>query len=266
MKNFNKIILPEINDIACLFSPIGLSEMDKVEFMNRTDTKYLLSARILPRLLKAAIGKYQILEINQLRNFSYRTTYFDTEDQSFFREHLKGKLNRYKVRHRVYESTGIAFLEIKFKSNKKRTIKCRIKNQLDEGHFNEQALQFLSTNLAMDVNKLVPILENRFNRLTLVSNENKERITIDFNLSFRNFNGKSEELPYLAIVELKREGFTCQSPFISLLKQFEIRESGFSKYCIGNAMLHDLPLKNALKPKFIKLNKLKNEYDLFFVA
>ena len=268
MKNFDKIILPELVNITSEFKPISLKEMDEVEFMNRTDTKYILSARQLPALLKEASNQYQILEINKERNFSYRTTYFDTEDYHFFREHMKGKLNRFKVRHRVYEATGISFLEIKFKSNKRRTIKWRIRNEwsLKDKSFNQDAVQFLTENISIDADHLKPILENNFNRFTLVNNNNKERITIDFNLAFKDFNGKEESLPYLAIAELKREGFTCQSPFISILKKFELRESGFSKYLIGNALLYNHEYLNALKPKFLKLDKLKNDYDLFIVA
>lgn len=268
MKNFNKKILPELQSIAKEFTPISLGEMDEVQFLNRTDTKYVLSATQLADLLKDASDKYKMLEIEGERSMSYRTTYFDTEEYHFFREHLKGKLNRFKVRHRVYEISGISFLEVKFKSNKKRTIKWRIKNDWSKnsGDFNEEAVKFLSENITVHPEKLRPVLENRFNRFTLVNNIDKERITIDFNLSFKDFEGTHEKLPFLAIVELKREGFTCQSPFISLLKKYQIRESGFSKYCIGNALLYDHEYLNSLKPKFLKLNKLKNDYDFFVVA
>ncbi|MBN2165096.1 MAG: polyphosphate polymerase domain-containing protein [Marinilabiliaceae bacterium] len=268
MKNFEKIILPELLNIADSFSPITLGEMDEVQFMNRTDTKFVLSARQLPALLKDAAERYRMLEIEGERSLAYKTTYFDTEDYHFFREHLKGKLNRFKVRHRVYEVSGISFLEVKFKSNKKRTIKWRIKNKWtkEDENLNEEAVKFLSENITVDPEKLKPVLENNFKRFTLVNNKDKERVTIDFNLSFKDFNGKHEHLPYIAIVELKREGFTCQSPFISLLKKYELRESGFSKYCVGNAILYDHEYLNALKPKFLQLNKLKDDYDFFVVA
>jgi hypothetical protein len=268
MKNFERIILPELLNIASTFTPIGLKEMDEVAFMNRTDTKYVLSARHLPALLKMASEKYKMLEIDQLRNLPYLTTYFDTNENHFFWDSLRGKLNRCKVRHRVYETSGIAFLEVKFKSNKRRTIKWRIKNNWTQEQmgFNPEAVKFLSENITVDADQLKPILENKFTRFTLVNNADKERITIDFNMSFKDMNNKVEALPYIAIVELKREGLTCQSPFITLLKQFNIRESSFSKYCIGSALLYQHEYTNALKPNFLKLNKLKDDYDLFVVA
>lgn len=265
MKKLSKLI-PQINQLVQEFRPISLSEMDEVAFLNRTDTKFLMPTYRLPELLKLAQADYQVLEIDYMRDFSYKTIYFDTDDFSLFKIHQTGKMNRYKIRHRTYEATGIAFLEIKFKSNKNRTLKWRINNYLHNGDLNEQGRGFLEDKLNLNTVELKPVLENHFNRITLVSNEYKERITLDFNLSFSNEAGVERHLPYLGIVELKRDGFSNQSPFITLLRQFQIREGGVSKYCVGTALLYDLPNYNALKPKFLKLNKLKNEYDVFTVA
>jgi hypothetical protein len=265
MKKLNEI-LPKVDLIVSHFEPIGLSQMDQVEFMNRTDTKFLMPSVFLPQLLKVASENYQVLEIDGLRNFSYRTMYFDTPDFFLYQKHMKGKMNRYKVRHRLYEATDTAYLEIKLKTNKKRTVKIRIKNNLDDGQINDTGLDFLSANLDFDPSELRPMVENRFNRITLVSNANKERVTIDFNLSFASPNGNEKHLPYVAIIELKRDGFSSQSPFISILKQLNVRESSFSKYCVGSALLYDLPNQNRLKPKFLQLNKLRNDYNLVTVA
>jgi hypothetical protein len=265
MKKLNNL-LPLVNDLVRQYQPISLDEMDEVAFLNRTDTKFLMPTYRLPDLLRAASSTYQVLEINGMRDFAYRTVYFDTDDFSLFRVHLAGKMNRYKIRHRTYLATDTSYLEIKFKSNKNRTIKWRIKNRMDSGELNEQGEAFIKDRLNVSAKGFKPVIENHFNRITLVSNATKERITLDFNLSFENTAGKQCHLPYLAIVELKRDGFSNQSPFITLLKQFQIREGGVSKYCIGSALLYDLPLLNALKPKLLKLNKLKNDYDLFTVA
>ena len=43
--------------------------------------------------------------------------------------HQNKKLNRYKIRQREYLISDISFFEIKFKSNKGRTIKKRIKTK-----------------------------------------------------------------------------------------------------------------------------------------
>lgn len=265
MKKLSEV-LPLVEQIVCGFKPISLAEMDEVEFMNRTDTKFLMPSMKLPQLLRMASEHYQVLEIEGMRNFRYRTMYFDTKDFFLYEKHMKGKMNRYKIRHRMYEATGVSFLEIKLKNNKNRTVKWRIKNRLNNGLLDDNGLAFLAKNIEIDPNELCPMVENQFNRITLVSNKHKERVTIDFNLGFSSPQGATRALPYLAIVELKREGFSCQSPFISLLKQHNIRESGFSKYCIGSALLYDLPNQNQLKPKFLKLNKLKHDNNLVTVA
>jgi len=253
----------EISNLLNEFSPISLEEMDCVELMNRTDTKYIFSSHKLPLILERAANIYRILEIKHKRIFSYSTTYLDTANYMFFNQQMSGKLNRHKVRYRIYEASGTSYLEVKRKTNKNRTIKWRIQNRITNEGCDNHAKQFVQNLIELKNFNLKPILINRFDRLTLVNFDPLERVTIDHNLSFSDGNGKTVHLPFLGIVELKREGYTNNSPFINMLKDMEIRSSGFSKYCIGGAMLYDLPRKNMLKPKFLKLNKIENEYDKF---
>src|SRR5512145_2468423 len=99
----------DLDKILESFTPISLEEMDAVALMNRTDVKFIFPSAQLPVVLEKAPELYKILEINSLRKFAYTTTYLDTEDFRFFRHHISGKLNRYKVRYRVYETTGTSF-------------------------------------------------------------------------------------------------------------------------------------------------------------
>ena len=251
------------DDIAKIlerFDPIGLEKMDSVRLMNRTDTKYVFSIHKLPALLKLAIGKYQILEMDHKRDFIYNTIYMDTPEFLFYFQHIKGKLQRFKVRFRVYESSGNSFLEVKCKTNKNQTIKHRIKNSLTRGCFDAQARRFLHDSIPFDPEDLRPLLTTSFVRLTLVGLETLERITIDYNLSFSNDSGKVVELPFLAIAELKRTDINNRSPFCQIIRELKIRETGFSKYCIGNNLLYDLPRKNLLKPKLLLMDKIENEF------
>ncbi|HEX3009663.1 MAG TPA: VTC domain-containing protein [Bacteroidales bacterium] len=121
------IIQEHIKKCLSAFEPIDLKEMDSVELMNRTDTKYVFNLQLLPEILDEAKSRYRVLEINNDRFFTYKTTYYDTSDYELFNNHVLGRLNRHKIRHRTYESTGVSYLEVKFKSNKDRTIKWRIK-------------------------------------------------------------------------------------------------------------------------------------------
>jgi hypothetical protein len=249
-----------INALSSL-DPIGLEAMGSVKLMNRFDTKYLFSVRKLADLIYHLDGKYKVLDIGSLRVFPYHTTYMDTTDYLFYNQHVRGELERHKIRYRKYESTGNSFLEIKRKTNKRRTIKWRIENKLLSGSFDDQAITFISEHLSVNSLMVKPVLINRFTRATLIGLESKERITIDYNISFSEpNNGIQAEMPYLTIVELKKEGYSPSSPFNNLIKQLNIYPTGFSKYCTGNAILNDVLRRNRIKPKLLLLNKIENEY------
>ena len=241
------------------YTPITLEEMDTVKLMNRTDTKFLMPKTKLAELLEMAKESYSVCEINGGRILPYETTYMDTKDLMFFRQHLNGKLNRHKMRYRTYLTSNISFFEIKFKTNKERTIKWRIPNKLEDKP-EDEVYDFMNSRTNYDLEKVVPALHNNFDRITLVGLKTKERITIDFNLKFENLEGNKTELEFLAIAELKREGYTNNSPFIEMAKKLGIRNYGFSKYCVGTGLLTEYDKKNILKPKFLLLNKIQNEY------
>ncbi len=248
-----------ICDLLQQFRPIGLKQMNGVEFMNRRDTKYIFPCWKLPALLSMLKDNYHILEINKVRDMIYKTTYLDTQEHTFFNHQAKGKLARHKIRYRTYESTGTTFLEVKRKNNKHRTIKWRIQNDLIDEKYSYTARNFLKGFIPDEFDRIFPVLNNRFTRITLVSLECKERVTIDYGISFSNKKGASLHLPFLAIAELKKEGHTNQSPLAIKMKTNEIRPHGFSKYCIGSALLYDLPRNKAFKPNILLLKKIENE-------
>lgn len=253
--------LPNIDSALSLINPISLDEMISVPLMNRTDTKFVFSVSRLPDLINLIDGRYRVLEIDHLRTFPYNTTYLDTPEYLFYNQHITGKLERHKIRYRRYETTGTSFLEIKKKTNKRRTIKYRIENNLLQGSFDDPAVNFINEHSPINSMLIKPVLINRFTRATLIRLESKERITIDFNISFTELtNGEQIEMPYLTIVELKKESGTAFSPFNNLIKQLGIYPTGFSKYCIGNAILNDVLRKNRIKPKLLLLKKIENEY------
>ena len=253
--------LTEIQNILNSFSQISLEEMDSIRLMNRMDTKYVFSAGLLLNIVSTLTDSYKILEIGQKRDFLYNSRYLDTEEMLFYLQHVTGKLARHKIRFRKYESTGTTFLEIKRKTNKNRTVKWRIENNSDAFNLDDSALNFINKHIPFNSFVLKPTLENRFTRITLAGFDTRERITFDFNMSFSSLNGEEVELPYLAIAELKSEGFPSWSPFVLSAKKLGIKPTGFSKYCMGNAILLNLPKKNILKEKILLLNKIENEYS-----
>lgn len=241
------------------FEPISLKEMDSVELMNRIDSKFIFNINQLPEMLEESGHYFKVLEINGERIFNYVTTYYDTPEFSLFNNHLSGKLNRHKIRHRTYESTGVSYLEVKFKTNKNRTIKWRIKNEMN-GNFNKKATEFLFDHAKMKADSLNAVVTNSFKRITLVNINDKTRVTLDFDIQFKLSDSQQKALPYLAIAEIKQEGKNNNAFFIQLLKKKGIRESGFSKYCVGNALLYNHPA-NTLKPKLLQLKRIEKQNE-----
>jgi len=252
-----------VNSILNSFSPVSLGELDSVRLMNRIDTKFVFSAGLFPDFLCSLVNSYRILEIDQKRNFLYNTKYLDTEDMLFYLQHVTGKLERHKIRFRTYESSGLSFFEIKKKTNKNRTVKWRIEDTFNTDYRDEKATFFIRKHIPFSSFTLQPGIENKFNRVTLVGAETKERITFDHCISFSSQNGNNAELPFLAIAEIKSDGYPSSSPFMLAAKKMGIRSTAFSKYCIGNILLRDLPKKNILKQKILLLNKIENEYSRF---
>lgn len=242
-------------------NPVNLDEITEVRLMNRLEIKYVFKASRLFDLLSLLDNHYQVLEISDLRTLPYSTTYLDTAGYFFYNQHVRGKFDRHKIRYRQYMTTGESFLEIKRKTNKGRTIKRRIEYNPLSDSFSPEAVGFIQEYLPISSTLLRPALINRFTRITLIGFELKERITIDFDISFlRPDNMESIDLPFLAIAELKKEVYSDSSHFKRVIKQLNIYPTAFSKYCVGSVLLNDTLKKNMIKPKLLLLNKLDNEY------
>ncbi len=244
------------------FNPISLEETSSVKLMNRTDTKFIFHIDKLESILKKASKDYRILEVNNTKLASYNTIYFETDNFQMYNAHHQGKKNRYKIRKRKYVESQINFLEIKFKSNKGKTIKKRIKlNNFDE-HFSKETEEFIIKNSPVNPNSLKAKLYIDFSRITLVSTEKKERITIDTGLIFNN-NSEDAELKSLVIAEVKKEGFAGTTEFAKILKSEKIYSAKISKYCTGTILLNKNLKFNRFKPLFLNLNKITNGSNNF---
>ena len=76
----------------------------------------------------------------------YRSLYYDTVDRQFFLDHHNERVNRYKVRFREYVNSGLSFLEVKCKNNKKKTIKNRIQvDAISSDGLSEEQKQYIDT-------------------------------------------------------------------------------------------------------------------------
>jgi hypothetical protein len=247
----------ELSNILQSFAPISLKEMDGVELMNRTDTKFMTSMSELISILKTLPDSYRVLEVNGLRQSSYETLYYDTPDFLFYRRHHSGKKNRYKIRKRSYVDSNLNFLEVKFKSNKDRTIKDRTKLPSIEENLIDTEKDFIEgeTHLGLE---LVPKLWNSFKRITLVNQALPERLTIDCDLSFKHEDSESQ-MKGLVICEVKQEKQNRRSPFMQEVKRRMIRAESISKYCLGVALLYPTVKSNSFKSKLLKIKKIEND-------
>lgn len=239
------------------FNSISLSEMDTVKLMNRIDTKYVLSRELLPAILERINKDYSILEIDGERVFQYNSLYYDTDANYMYLAHHNGKLNRFKIRFRNYVASELCFLEIKYKFKGSRTIKHRTKIKAIETDLSDRSIEFINKYTPFKENKLEPKIYTNFSRMTLVSKELTERVTIDLDLNFK-FNGDAKKLDNTVIIELKRDGNSRSSNLVDALNHFRIFPQGFSKYCIGRALVENNLKRNNFKERIIKINKINN--------
>jgi hypothetical protein len=248
----NQHVLDKLNQ----FNSITLPEMDGVKLMDRTDTKFTFNINELPVILEEAKNYYRILDIQGNRISRYKTLYFDTQDFDLYNEHHCGKLNRYKIRHRTYVESNIGFLEVKFKNNKGRTLKTRIKEievpELNTG----KAFEFLKKTLPFDPLILLPKIWINYSRITLVNRISAERLTLDLSLEFEK-DGKTELLDQLVIAEVKQDS-KIASPFVTMMRNKHIREGSISKYCFGVASSYTEVKKNNFKGKLSNVKKIIN--------
>lgn len=247
----------DFREVLNNFDKITLAEMDSVKLMDRTDTKFTFREDQLSYILQTMQDKYKSLEINEKRLATYHTLYYDTKQLDLYIRHHNGLLNRYKVRHRTYVDSNLGFLEVKFKNNKERTIKTRIKKRDVPLEFSGDTEDFLKQETPFSPQVLVPVVWVNYKRITLVSKTTPERLTIDTGLEFVK-DGRTIKMKNLVIAEVKQDK-KQGSEFIKLMKQLHIREGGISKYCLAIVNTQDKIKKNSFKPKLITLQKVLND-------
>ena len=207
---------------------ISLQEVKEIKLMNRIDKKYIINFDQFCSLINYITNNFYILSEENNTLFKYHSIYFDTPNMDMQKDHINKVKHRQKIRIREY-STGEKYLEIKEKNNSEFTKKKRIpvtSYSLD----GEQ--QWIDENLIYDTKNLNKKLDIVFNRMTLVSLDKKERVTIDFGITFYNYLTKKKERISDIIVEVKKPTEE-KTNFELVLNLLGIEEQGFSKYNIG---------------------------------
>lgn len=254
------LIETEIKDIG--IASISLSDVGNAQFMRRVDNKYIIPASEALELLTSIKEHYYIVENNGFLIPEYLSEYFDTQEMAMYLDHHNQRGKRYKIRIRQYTASGDTFLEIKLRIPSGETLKKRI--ELDNPSIHNPAVrEFIESKSPYQADTLQKILITRFNRITLVATDYNERVTMDFNINLQSATKHSSVNIFdTCIVESKRNKYSPGSKISEFLKRKGYRSSGFSKYSIGCALLHDDIKKNNFKAIIHQLKKQYHENTL----
>ncbi len=245
----------KINSLLFQYTHTTLDELAEAALLERKERKYLISSEQAADIIEKFKDDYYVLQIESQRVGRYETLYFDTDDMMIYMQHHNGRKNRYKLRSRLYASTGISFMEVKHKVNTGKTKKSRIETEKMVLDITPDLNEFLSNNFPYCPEEFHPQILNTYNRVTLVAKDHSERITIDFDLTFSHY-GETVKLPKIAVVELKTGKRIDASPFEHMMREIHVRSTSFSKYCIGVALLFPNVKKNRFKSKIMQIKRM----------
>ena len=231
--------------------------MDSIKLMERVDTKYVFEVNLLSGFLNQLASSYRLLDIEGSRLFNYESLYYDTPSFDLYQRHHQGKMNRFKIRFRKYVESNLSFFEVKYKNNKGRTIKKRIKQDQIAKKINCDTQLFLQKHSPINACELEAKMFVNYKRLTLVNHNLTERVTVDLDLNYIDLNENETSFNNLAIIEIKQDK-AHRSEAALLLKRNHIREGSISKYCLGAATLFPGVRRNNFKSKINQLNKIQH--------
>lgn len=236
----------------------------KSELMEREESKYLLHINQLPWILADLQDQYDILEINNLRQFTYENVYFDTDDYFFYHQHLNQQKSRTKIRTRKYVDSHLDFVEYKQKIDKVIKKERITIGEEEFWHTSPETIAFLESCFNKYYNKekkfkLAPALRNQYKRITLCHKTQKERVTIDMQIAYSEAKSKENTLMlnHLVIIECKHAE---KKPFFeSIMKEKNIPQVSLcSKYCLGTYYLWKTKNYKSFLPTIIYIDTLKN--------
>jgi len=238
------------------FDGVGWREISDPTASNRVDSKFIVPAGLVPELLERAGRHYRVVEVEGIRLATYVTRYFDTPDFQLYHAHHSGRTPRYKVRIREYATTGDRYLEVKRKrAAGGRTQKERIHLEDGEASPVQRLLRddLLAVGHMVDPSQLGARMTTQYQRVTLVSTDVAERVTIDLVLTCQQ-RDRARTYPAVAIVEVKQT-VRSRTPITETLSAMNLHRRSISKYCIGVAALVPDVKTNLFKPVFRYLDR-----------
>lgn len=236
--------------------------------MNRFDTKFIVSESSLNGILEGLQYDYSILEINGDRIFNYSNIYYDDENFYFYYQHHNNVSNRLKIRSRYYLEAQKLFFEIKQKLSTQKTLKLRHETTNLDFYENLNSninIEFIEKNL--NGLKLEEKILVKYKRITLVSQDSNEKITIDTELKFNRKNldlnkiDDTFDLPLekVVVIEVKQEKANYNTKIFQILRSLNYKaDISFSKYCIGLLVTGENLKYNIFKPTLRQIELIKN--------
>jgi hypothetical protein len=249
----------DIDWLTVPLNGIGLDTLNqRAAMMSRIDNKYVVPAERLQSIVPDLAARFDILEIDRRRAFTYATRYYDDADRSAYYEHHKGIRKGFKVRVRRYLEAGLCYLEVKVKGQRGMTEKYRMPyDPAALGWLTPEAATFAADTYEGQYGKpfgyaLEPSLDVQYRRITLVAKDGGERMTIDTDLRFASGESRRNTGQRVFIVETKStNGRGLADKMLRRVHERPTRKC--SKYCIGMAALGQVSRWNRFLPAMRKL-------------
>lgn len=246
---------PGYPDAWAGFKRVSSGDLPPVRLRRRNTVKYIIPCDKLPEFLDTMKVDFSLVEREGEILRRTELQYFDTPVFSFYRDHINGKLNRIKIRSRRVNLENVHVLEVWKRKNKGEMVKkCYPADSL--GGLILQRPKLGKYFPDSDTPELVPALDCRFDRLTFIRKDGRERITLDVGLTFMNPGDEDRVISFseVAILEVRRKKYV-KSFLSQWLKTTGFRKSNISKYCLGISRIYPGLKSNTYKSVLRNIEK-----------
>ena len=232
-------------DIVHTLPALTLDEVDeRAALQTRVDRKYVVRPHTWGDVLGSLPRTPSVLQIEGRRSFRYASTYYDTSDLDSFRDAVRRRPHRYKVRTRHYLDTGSVAVEVKTRAPSGATAKSREWLHPDargaDGLLPEAAASFAAgfERIGDKAHLLAETLTTSYERVTLVTAD--ARVTVDRHIAAADAHGRRMDYGDVLIVETKSAG--AAGDVDRALWASGVRPASISKYGTSLAALRpELP-------------------------
>lgn len=215
---------------------------DGAALQTRYDRKFLVERDRVAELVIGLGDHLRVLESAGTRLTTATTSYFDTSTLRTYQDHLQRRRRRFKIRTRHYGDPTSAMLELKVKGARGQTIKHRWPHPAScPERLDAAARGILTDALHAAYTQALPdglelVAQTRFQRLTLVDPQARERITIDHDLTV-TAGGRRVELGHRCVV-VEVKAAHRRGPSSAAIRIMGLRPAPISKYCLGLVATH----------------------------